>query len=288
MQTVLNNLIDKVEANIVNSHNEDEVYMKDGLKHCKTCNYPLQTIIMHPFTNQERIVNCICKCIVEREKKEEEKRRIFEKQQEIEKLQKNSLLGDRYKNITFANTKIGVNSMFDHALTRCKNYCEISSKALEEGYGMYIYGDSGTGKTHLTACMVNELTKQYRQTLFTNFFEISQIIRGTFNNSQYSEIDMIAKISNVDFLFIDDMGTEKVTKNGESNWLQEKIFEILNKRYNNKKPTIFTSNYSLEQLINERGLMEKTVDRILEMSTLILKIEGTSFRIKNRNTDIPF
>ena len=288
MQTVLNNLINHLEANTVSSLNEEDVYIKDGFKHCKTCNEPLQIVIEHPITHQERVVSCICKCIEGRMKQEEEKRRIFEKQREIEKLQKDSLLGERYKNITFDKTNTGVNSMFDNALRRCQNYCAISSKALEEGYGMYIYGDSGTGKTHLTACMVNELTNQYRQTLFTNFFEISQIIRGTFNNSQYSEIDMIAKISNVDFLFIDDMGTEQVIKNGESNWLQEKIFEILNKRYNNKKPTIFTSNYSLEQLINERGLMEKTVDRILEMSTAIIKIEGESYRIKNRNTEIPF
>ena len=136
--------------------------------------------------------------------------------------------------------------------------------------------------------MVNELIKQHRPTLFTNFFEISQIIRGTFNSSKNNEIDMIEKISNIDFLFIDDLGTEKVTKNGEDNWLQEKIFEILNKRYNNKKPTVFTSNYSLEELINARGLMEKTVDRILEMSSLILKIEGESHRIKNRSNEIPF
>lgn len=268
--------------------NEDNTYIKDGLKHCSVCNEPIQTIINHPFTGEERIVNCICKCEVEKMKREEEERRNYERQKEIEKLQKSSLLGDRYKNTRFDNTIIGENNMFDEAFKRCRNYCEVSSKVLENGYGIYIYGDSGTGKTHLTACMVNELIKQNRPTLFTNFFEISQIIRGTFKNNKDSEIDMIDKISNIDFLFIDDLGTEKVTKNGEDNWLQEKIFEILNKRYNNKKPTVFTSNYSLEELISARGLMEKTVDRILEMSSLILKIEGVSHRIKNRNNEIPF
>ena len=287
MQEVLNNLINKMDQNMLNSHNEN-TYIKNGLKHCGKCNEPLQTIINHPFTGEDRIVNCICKCKVDEMKKEEEERRNCERQREIEKLQRNSLLGDRYKNTSFDNTITGENDMFDQAYKRCKNYCEVSSKVLENGYGIYIYGNSGTGKTHLTACMVNELIKQHRPTLFTNFFEISQIIRGTFNSSKNNEIDMIEKISNIDFLFIDDLGTEKVTKNGEDNWLQEKIFEILNKRYNNKKPTVFTSNYSLEELINARGLMEKTVDRILEMSSLILKIEGESHRIKNRSNEIPF
>ena len=288
MQKTIENLINQMDQNMHNSVNEENVYIKDGLKHCKVCNEPLQTIINHPFTKEERIVNCICQCEVDKMKKEEERRKNIERQREVEKLQKNSLLGERYKDVRFSNTTTGENQMFDAAFIRCRNYCEVSSKVLEEGYGIYIFGDSGTGKTHLTACMVNELVKQYRPTLFTNFFEISQIIRGTFKSSKDTEIDMIEKISTIDFLFIDYLGTEKVTKNGEDNWLQEKIFEILNKRYNNKKPTIFTSNYSLEQLNNERGLMEKTVDRILEMSSLILKIEGVSHRIKNRKTDIPF
>lgn len=272
---------------MLNSHCEN-TYIKDDLKYCGVCNEPLQTIIIHPFTGEERIVNCICQCTVNEMKKEEEERRNYERQQEIKKLQKNSLLGDRYKDTTFDITITGNNKMFDNAFKRCRNYCEVSSKVLKEGYGMYIYGDSGTGKTHLTACMVNELIKQNRPTLFTNFFEISQIIRSTFKNNSDSEINMIEKISNIDFLFIDDLGTEKVTTNGEDNWLQTKIFEILNKRYNNKKPTVFTSNYSLEQLETERGLMSKTVDRILEMSTAILKIEGESYRIKNRKNEIPF
>lgn len=287
MQTTINNLINKMDQNMQRS-NDDNTYIKNGLRHCSICDEPLQTIINNPFTKGERIVNCVCRCTVEKLKREEEERKNYEKQQQIRKLQRSSLLGDRYKNTTFDNTITGDNEMFDIAFKRCRNYCEVSSKVLNEGYGMYIYGDSGTGKTHLTACMVNELIKKNRPTLFTNFFEISQIIRGTFKSNTDSEINMIEKISNIDFLFIDDLGTEKVTKNGEDNWLQEKIFEILNKRYNNKKPTIFTSNYSLEQLINERGLMEKTVDRILEMSTAILKIEGESYRIKNRKNEIPF
>ena len=287
MKTALDNLINQLDQNMQHS-NRENTYIKNDLLHCSICNEPLQTIINLPFTGEDRVVNCICQCKVNVLKKEEEERRNFEKQKEINKLKRNSLLGDRYKDTSFDNTNTGVNSTFDVAYKRCKNYCEVSSIVLEEGYGIYLYGNSGTGKTHLTACMVNELIKQHRPTLFTNFFEISQIIRGTFKSNTNSEESMIEKISNIDFLFIDDLGTEKVTKNGEDNWLQEKIFEILNKRYNNTKPTIYTSNYSLEELINSRGLMEKTVDRILEMSTVILKIEGESHRIKNRPNDIPF
>ena len=152
---------------------------------------------------------------------------------------------------------------------------------------MYIYGESGLGKTHLTACMCNELINQYQQCLFTNFFEISKLIRASWNRNADAEV-VIRKICDIDFLFIDDLGTEKLQKNGEDNWLQEQVFDIINKRYNNKKPTIFSSNYSLNELITDRGMMQKTVDRINEMSTAIIKLTGTSYRAKKKPKDAPF
>ena len=60
--------------------------------------------------------------------------------------------------------------------------------------------------------------------------------------------------------------------------MQEKIYDIINRRYANKMPTIFTSNYSIQDLINDRGLEVKTADRIAEMSNAVIKLEGTSYR----------
>lgn len=276
---------DLMEANLLNLSNikiQDDEYEKDGLIYCSKCNTPRTTIVN--LFDKERMVRCICKCQKEEKDKEERIRKEIEKQIEIEKLQEASFLSERYKNVKFENCITGENESFDIAFGRCKKYCENSTEILKNGYGIYLYGDKGTGKTHLTGCMANELIKQHKQVLFTNFFEISKNIRSTFKGNG-SEADKINKIANVDFLFIDDLGTEKVTKEGEDTWLQEKIFEVINKRYNNMKPTIFTSNYSLQQLVQERGLLDKTVDRILEMSTAIIKIEGKSNRtIRKENT----
>ena len=280
---ILENVVTMMEANMPSSSND--TYIKDGLLYCKNCDTPLETILN--FGGAERKVRCICKCEAERIKEEERQAKNREKQREIENLQKQSLLGERYKNANFKNTKTGINDKFDEAFRRCKNYCEVSSKVLENGYGLYIYGDKGTGKTHLTACMINELINQYRTVLFTNFFEISKIIREAYNKRN-SEEELINKITSVDFLFIDDIGTEVLKKNDEDTWLQGVVFDVINKRYNNKKPTIFTSNHSIQELISQRGFMPKTVDRIIEMSSLILKIEGKSFRIENRKSELPF
>lgn len=285
MQEILGRIISNLETSTQNS---DDTYLKDGLLYCSKCHTPRQTIITNPITKKESVVGCICECMSEALRQEKEEVVLRDRQRQIERLQRNSLLGDRYKGVTFENTETGVNDSFDVAFARCRKYCSVAREAYENGYGIYIYGDKGTGKTRLTACMVNELIKQFRPTMFTNFFEISEMLRSTFSKPNESESNIINKIATVDFLFIDDLGTEKVSQNGEDNWLQGKIFEILNKRYNNRRPTIFTSNYSLQQLINDRGLMDKTVDRILEMSSVILKIEGQSYRMKSRRKDIPF
>ena len=49
-------------------------------------------------------------------------------------------------------------------------------------------------------------------------------------------------------------------------------------------PTIFSSNYTYNQLISERGLMPKTVERVREMSTVTLFIDGENFRKSNKTT----
>lgn len=266
---------------------EDE-YEKDGEYYCKVCN--TRRTVKVNLLGVEKIQNCICKCEADKLKKIQEDAENKERQHRLNRIIKQSMLGDRYKDVSFETTETGFNPVFDNTLTRCKRYCEISAEALQKGYGMYIYGNSGSGKTHLTACMANMLMGQYREVLFTNFFEISAAIRNSFKGkSTETEQNILNMIANVDFLFLDDLGTERVKKDNEDMWLQEKIFEVINKRYNNKKPTIFTSNYSLQELVEDRGLMQKTVDRIIELSTAIIKLEGESYRFKIRsNTKAPF
>ena len=88
----------------------------------------------------------------------------------------------------------------------------------------------------------------------------------------------------MDLLIIDDIGTEILVKeDGTKNWLQEKMYDIVNSRYINRKPTIFSSNESLTELVQKCGLMKKTVDRIAAMSTAKIKLQGSSYRLIEQN-----
>lgn len=260
--------------------NTENTYVgEDGLLYCTKCHTRRCTKDPVPMFGKRMPVTC--DCMKEEERKEKEREAQEEKIRKLDRLRGASLLGDRYKDTTFEKTDLDRPADFQKAFQRCKKYCQIADQAIENGYGLYIYGESGTGKTHLTACMCNELIAQYRQCLFTNFFEISKLIRSTWSGNLDSEV-VIKRICEVDFLFLDDLGTEALTKNGEDNWLQGQVFDIINKRYNNRKPTIFSSNYSMNELISDRGMMKKTVDRIGEMSTAMIKVTGDSYRRKTK------
>lgn len=64
----------------------------------------------------------MCKCEEEQEKFAKEKLERLDKMRKIEKLKSLSLLGERYKAVTFSNSKTGINSSFDIAFNRCKKY----------------------------------------------------------------------------------------------------------------------------------------------------------------------
>lgn len=273
-------------STMTSSQNDDTYIGEDGIRYCSKCHTKRETDEIVPFLN--RRMPLMCDCMKEAERKEKAKEQYRKRMETIEMLRTASLLGERYKDTTFDSTDTTVGGDFLKAFERCRKYCEVSAEALQNGYGIYLYGPSGTGKTHLTACICNELLNNLQKCLFTNFFEISKMIRATFNNRNSDAETVINNVCEIDFLFLDDLGTEVLRKNGEDNWMQEQIFDIINKRYNNKKPTIFSSNHSLKELITERGMMQKTVERIMEMSTAIIKVDGSSYRIKNRRKEVPF
>lgn len=262
---------------LISTLNEEEEYIKDGDIYCKKCN---SRRTCFGFT---RKVRCICKCQQEAMAKQEEKEKRKLRLKRIEKLKEASLLGERYKNVSFENTDV-YNEKYELIFRRCQKYCEVAPQVLNRGVGIYLYGDTGVGKSHLTACMANKLMDNYYTVLFTNFSEISKKIRSTYGKRGGGELEFMERLADIDFLFIDDFGTEKVTKEDQDLWLQEKVFEVVNKRYNNNKPIIFTSNYSLKEIGADRGVAKKTLDRIAEScEPMVLKGENYRNKIKKKN-----
>ena len=245
---------------------------------CSVCG--VKTIRTVEFMGIKRTFRVMCKCMQKQQEDEKTRQEKQDRMRKAQKLKKYSLVGERYKNATFESSKTGINPSFDRAFKRCRKYCELYEKTIKNGYGIYFFGDKGVGKTHLTACMANNLIAKCVPVLFTNLFEISKAVKSTFNReSSLTEQSLIEKFANIEVLFFDDLGTEVFTKSSGDTWLQSLLFDIINKRYNSKKATIFSSNHSLNELINKSGIAGKTVDRISEMTSgAVMKIEGISLR----------
>ena len=255
------------------------------LKICKICGEPTQYLVNIPLMNKQFLAHINCRC--ERKKLEIQRENELkqEKLAKIAELKNLSLISKRYENVSFESTQTGHNDSFDKAFEHCKRYCENHQKVYENGNGIYLFGAKGTGKTYVTTCIANELLKKCVPVLLTNLFEISKAVKSTFQNGFHeSEQEFFERFEKVSFLIFDDLGVETFTKNDRDTWLQTLLFDLINRRYNAKKPTIFSSNYSLNELVNLRGIADRTVDRISEMTSgAVLKFDGESVRSKFKN-----
>lgn len=260
---------------LIKTLNPSEEYIRDNDIYCRDCDTRRTCF---GFT---RKVRCLCKCQDEARKKEEEEREHKNTLKRIESLRRASLLGEQYKDVSFANTDL-YSAKYAAIFARCEKYCQVYKEVLKKGHGIYLFGDAGVGKTHIAACIANELMSKGCSTLYTNLNEISKAIRATYNSNVDTELDFMRKLKQIEFLFIDDFGTERVAKDNKDLWLQEKVFEIVNTRYNDKMPIIFTSNYSLVEMVQDRGLSSKTADRIGQ-TCAIMEIRGESYRKKAKN-----
>lgn len=113
---------------------------------------------------------------------------------------------------------------------------------------LFITGGAGTGKTFLAAIVAQELAKAGKSVLFVDVPTLLDNLRKTFNKKSDDDTtldEMMKALSAADVLILDDLGVENPT-----NWVAERLYVIVNDRYNAGKAIIATSNFSLGGLIN--------------------------------------
>ena len=120
----------------------------------------------------------------------------------------------------------------------------FASKLVEEfpavETGLLFMGSVGVGKTHLAIAILKELIeKKGVSCLFYESGALLKAIQDSYNPiSQTSEMRVLAPVYNAEVLVLDELGASVPT-----NWVRDTLYQIINTRYNNKKLTIFTTNY---------------------------------------------
>lgn len=109
---------------------------------------------------------------------------------------------------------------------------------------LVLLGGYGAGKTHLAAAIVNYTIELGRPAIFVVVPDLLDHLRAAFGPSSESGVDeRLDTIRETPLLVLDDLGAHHSTP-----WAQEKLFQILNYRYNGRLPTVITTNQRLEEL----------------------------------------
>lgn len=125
---------------------------------------------------------------------------------------------------------------------------------VEAGHGLYLVGDTDAGKTHAAVALVKAYIDAHTSELYGVLYcgHTARIInvpdllsewKATYNHSDEDEAQVTARYGDADLLVLDDMG-----KGAPTAWALERLFQIVNRRYDNLRPTVVTTQYEAPDL----------------------------------------
>lgn len=143
---------------------------------------------------------------------------------------------------------------------------------------LYLFGPVGTGKTHLAAAALHEVIRRGGSGRFVSLVDLLGRMRRSYQSKAESDYDILEPYRLARHLVVDDLGTER-----PSAWSIQVLTDLVNTRYESRRPTLFTSNYSLAEigsrlsLRDEEVAAERIVDRVSEL-TIPVPVDGESYR----------
>ncbi|NWF77177.1 MAG: ATP-binding protein [Chloroflexi bacterium] len=195
---------------------------------------------------------------------------VWEIQRKSPLEQQSSLKLELLKNMTFDNfdhKRLDLPSEQRQNLRQAFNLAVDFARSPE---GWLIYqGVNGCGKTHLAAAIANYRLAQGQPVFFVVVPDLLDHLRSTFSpDSKISYDEFFEKIKETPLLILDDFGEQSATP-----WAQEKLYQLINYRYNARLPMVITTCLSLDEI--ETRISSRMVDPRI---SLVFNITAPDYR----------
>jgi DNA replication protein DnaC len=201
-----------------------------------------------------------------------EQKRRQDKQNELQRRIGEACIPVRFRDRTFEVFNANSDSLrfaLDFALEYANNFDDV----LCTGRSAIFHGNPGTGKTHLSVAIgLYIMSHDQRTVLFSTALRMIRRVKDCWKrDSVDSESKIISLFASPDLLIVDEVGVQFGSE-------AERIimFDILNERYEKRRPTIFLSNLDREGLVEFMG--ERVIDRLREDGGMFIAFDGESYR----------
>lgn len=166
----------------------------------------------------------------------------------------------------------------ERALSIAREYVENFEQHAKRGTGLILSGMPGTGKSHLATAILQAIMPE-NIGLYTTCMNVIRAVRGTWRkDSERSETEVLGIYGTAPLLVLDEIGVQYGT-DGE----QTILFDVLDRRYREMKPTIFLTNQDADGM--KQFIGERTFDRLREVSRWVA-FDWESYRPQARKAGV--
>jgi DNA replication protein DnaC len=146
------------------------------------------------------------------------------------------------------------------AVAEVRSYIDQLDERLDEGRGLWLFGDTGTGKTTLAMLVSRTAIESGRTVAIYSLPKLLARIRRTYDSEPGGDsyLSFFERLTSVDLLHIDDLGAEKRT-----DWVMEQLYALINERYESQRSIMVTTNLPHEELEDQVG--QRTISRLTQV-----------------------
>jgi DNA replication protein DnaC len=187
-----------------------------------------------------------------------------------------SVIPPKFQGVSFERPPVST-EIEPMVVSYVRSWVDDMEANLKGGRGLWLMGDTGTGKTTLAMLVSKAALEDSRSVAIYSLPKLLARIRRTYDSEPGGDsyLSFFERLTSVDLLHIDDLGAEK-----RSDWVLEQLYALVNERYEAQRSMLVTTHLDQQQLEEQIG--SRTVSRLVEICGDPLPLFGPDHRVQAR------